>query len=400
MPASPLLTEQQPLIGLASLARQAMAGLDLTPIAQQLAMRVENDSSDASALMDLATIHFLWHQPEAALGFQHAGMALRRRYVLADAPQTPALRLLALHGDGDLMDNLPVEFLLIDSNIAMDLYFVATDDALPDDLGDYDMVLVAVGESDRTKPLLAQLKQQLQACPVPVINHPAYIMQTTREDAASALQGCPGVVMPMSTRIDRADLLNMVAQQSSPLPLPFIIRPVESHAGHGLARLDRLEDLACYLDEQAGESLFYISPFIDYSSADGCFRKYRVVLIQGESFLAHQAISSHWIVHYLNAGMLVDTAKQAEEAASMAHFDEGFGKRHRAAFHAIYQWLPVDYLIIDCAETDDGELLVFEVDTSAIVHDMDPADQFPYKQPQMRKIFAAFQAMLVSSAER
>jgi hypothetical protein len=28
------------------------------------------------------------------------------------------------------------------------------------------------------------------------------------------------------------------------------------------------------------------------------------------------------------------------------------------------------------------------------VHDMDPVDLFPYKQPQMRKIFEAFTAML------
>jgi hypothetical protein len=49
---------------------------------------------------------------------------------------------------------------------------------------------------------------------------------------------------------------------------------------------------------------------------------------------------------------------------------------------------------VDCAETRDGRLLVFEADNTAIVHDMDPPDVFPYKPPQMRKIFAAFTAML------
>jgi hypothetical protein len=29
-----------------------------------------------------------------------------------------------------------------------------------------------------------------------------------------------------------------------------------------------------------------------------------------------------------------------------------------------------------------------------IVHDMDPPDLFPYKKPQMRKVFDAFEAML------
>jgi hypothetical protein len=56
--------------------------------------------------------------------------------------------------------------------------------------------------------------------------------------------------------------------------------------------------------------------------------------------------------------------------------------------------LGFDYYSIDCAETRDGRLLVFEADSAAIVHLMDPAEMFPYKQPQMRKVFAAFEAML------
>ena len=33
-----------------------------------------------------------------------------------------------------------------------------------------------------------------------------------------------------------------------------------------------------------------------------------------------------------------------------------------------------------------------------IVHSMDPADLFPYKQPQMEKVFGAFQEMLKKAA--
>jgi hypothetical protein len=38
-------------------------------------------------------------------------------------------------------------------------------------------------------------------------------------------------------------------------------------------------------------------------------------------------------------------------------------------------------------------LLIFEADNTAIVHDMDSPDVFPYKVPQMRKVFEAFAAM-------
>ena len=38
--------------------------------------------------------------------------------------------------------------------------------------------------------------------------------------------------------------------------------------------------------------------------------------------------------------------------------------------------------------------MIFEADNTAIVHDMDPPDIFPYKAPQMRKVFEAFASML------
>ncbi|MDQ6974096.1 MAG: hypothetical protein Q9M10_04375 [Mariprofundaceae bacterium] len=393
MPTSSQAISSIPLMGLVNLARHAFSGKDLTPIAQQLATRFESREHDASALMDLATIHFLMHIPETALEFQHHAMQLQSRYTLASSPISPRIRLLALHGDGGLMDNLPIEFLLIGSqSIQMDIHYIALGDELPHDLNHYDLLMVAIGESDRNKPLLQQLTQQLQHCPIPVLNQAAYIMQTTREGAAEAFKHCQNLMMPMATRISREELQAM--NQGEHIAFPMIVRPVESHAGHGLVRLNHAQDIPAYLAEQAQERLFYISPYVDYRSTDGQFRKYRIVLIQGRPFLAHLAISSDWLVHYLNADMLGNTQKCMEEAHAMEHFDEGFGQKHARAFQSMYEALPLDYLIIDCAENHDGQLLVFEVDTSAIVHDMDPIDIFPYKQPHMRKIFEAFQVMV------
>ena len=83
----------------------------------------------------------------------------------------------------------------------------------------------------------------------------------------------------------------------------------------------------------------------------------------------------------------------------MAEFDDDFAVRHKAAFKAIAERTGLDYLPIDCAETRDGKLLVFEVGTAMIVHSMDPPDLFPYKRPQMGKVFKAFQAMLYRAAD-
>jgi hypothetical protein len=42
--------------------------------------------------------------------------------------------------------------------------------------------------------------------------------------------------------------------------------------------------------------------------------------------------------------------------------------------------------------------LIFEADNTAVVHNMDPPALFPYKPPQMRRIFDAFVAMLEGRA--
>jgi hypothetical protein len=92
--------------------------------------------------------------------------------------------------------------------------------------------------------------------------------------------------------------------------------------------------------------------------------------------------------------MAVSVSHRLEEAKFMQEFDQQFGLRHAAALAEMNARIGLDYVAIDCAETVDGKLLVFEADNTAIVHDMDPPNVYPYKSPQMKKIFKAVQAML------
>ena len=147
-----------------------------------------------------------------------------------------------------------------------------------------------------------------------------------------------------------------------------------------------------------GGPAFVLTGFVDYRSADGQFRKYRVAFIDGRAWLCHMAISSHWMVHYLHAGMAESADKRAEEARAMVGFDEGFGSRHGPALAAVAAALGFDYCSIDCGETPDGRLLVFEADTAAIVHLLDSPELHPYKPPQMRRVFDAFAAMVRRAA--
>lgn len=144
---------------------------------------------------------------------------------------------------------------------------------------------------------------------------------------------------------------------------------------------------------------FFIARFADYCGPDRLFRKCRVALIAGRPNACHMAISAHWMIHYVNADMDTSAMKRDEEARFMADFDTGFAVRHKDSLARINALIGLDYYGIDCAELPDGRLLVFEVDTAMLVHAMDSPDLYPYKRPQMRKLFGAFHSMLVATVE-
>ncbi|MFM2408576.1 MAG: hypothetical protein RL358_1318 [Pseudomonadota bacterium] len=391
-------------LGAAALMKAVAHGVDLTPLGKQLlsCIGAAPDAAQADALMDLSTILQLKGDREIALSVQNEALQLKQLYHL-DAPSgTTALRLLALMTAGDLMTNMPLDLLLEDSDIALDILYVAPHLPFPDTVPEHDVLFVGIGESDETRSLLLQLDGALKDWPRPILNRAEPITRLSRDCAYTLLNDLPGVVMPATARLTR-EQLNGIARQPSTLGnhltechFPLIIRPVGSHAGHGLEKLANPAQLLNYL-QLMPEAMFYLSRFIDYSDADGQFRKYRIVLIADQAYAAHMGISAHWIIHYMNAGMEESLDKRMEEAHFMSEFEHGFAPRHAEALHAIYQRMQLDYLVLDCAETHDGKLLVFEVDNSAVVHTLDSAELFPYKQPQMRKVFAAFRALLFNA---
>ena len=379
-------------MGLARLMKMAFDGADLAPLGQSLISRAEKDPDDADALMDLSIILQLKYQPEIALDVQARALGIKTLYHLPAAGNA-AIRLLAIMAPGNLMTNTPLEFMVEGSTISLDMLYVGTGLPLPSPLPDHELLFIAVGESTGTRPLLEELAEIMKEWPRPVLNQPGSILKTSREEAPACLAPIAEVIMPSSLRTARGTLA------TGPLPaFPFIIRPVDSHAGHGLAKIENAGEILSYL-EAMPEPAFFVSPFFDYKSADGMYRKYRVLLIDGQPYACHMGTSENWMIHYLNAGMAESPEKREEEARFMADFDTGFGKRHRVALQGIHAALHLDYLVIDCAETRDGRLLVFEMDTGAVVHAMDPADVFPYKAPQMKKVFSAFYDMLTSTLD-
>lgn len=392
----------RPLIGLARLMRLAFAGQDLAPLGERLLARARQYPDEATTLLDLSTVLLLRGQRGEGLSVRELAVRTDPLYRLP-APEPAALRLLVILGPGDLMANSPVELLLEGSDVDLHLLYLTPDRPFPDRVPDHDVLFVAVAESDANQPLLAAIAAYVAEWPRPVLNPPDRIARLSRDGVAAWLKDAPGLVLPPVARVERAGLERLaggggaVADWLADGDFPLIVRPIDSHAGHGLAKLDDRAGLAAYL-ETAAEEGFYLSRFVDYRGPDGLFRKYRILLVEGRPYLCHMAISAHWMIHYLNAGMADSADKRAEEARCMAGFEQGFAARHAGALRAIHARAGLDYVGIDCAETPAGELLVFEVDSCMIVHALDPVDLFPYKQPALRRLFDGFRAMLLRAA--
>jgi glutathione synthase/RimK-type ligase-like ATP-grasp enzyme len=391
---------ETPFLGLAPFLRKSIAGTALLPLGQQMMTEATIHPDDANLWMNLSIVMLCLGHQDIGVSIQAQALELQRIYRLPATRQPAKLRVLMLMAPGDLAANTPLECLLENNDIDLVFYYISGgDDPLAQPIPEHDALLVAMSETDENRGSLLALESVLATWPKPVINAPQHIPLVGRELASELLQNAPGLQIPATLHATR-EVLQAIASSSKQLTetftdcdFPIILRPVGSHAGRDLAKIDSPADITAYL-ARVDETEFFLSRFINYSGQDGLFRKFRIALVDGMPFACHMGISAHWMIHYVNAGMYEDAAKRAEEARFMADFDT-FSRRHHAALNAIHTRTHLDYVCIDCAETPDGQLLIFEIDHAMVVHSMDPEDMFPYKAMHMQKLQNAMRNFLI-----
>ncbi len=390
-------------IGVARLTKMAFDGVDFTPLWNELVGEVQRNPANAPALMDLSCIAQFMSDPQTGATLQSRALVQEALYRSPCASPNPRLRLLAFAAPTDMGGNTPVEFLLEGSDVELLTLYIAPGLPLPNPLPRHDVALVTIPDSGETRPMLDAIAAFAGSWPRPILNIPKAIMGLDRDTLHAKLADVAGVEIPMTGRVTRSELADIALSDVilcdviADGKFPLIVRPAGSHAGNGLEKIDIPESIETYLSTRA-ENEFFVSRFVDYGDADGQFRKYRIVFVDRQAYACHMAVCGEWKVWYLNADMAGNAAKRREEEAFMTGFDRDFSRRHGGALKEIASRIDLDYFAIDCAETADGKLLVFEADNASIVHNMDPADVFPYKAPQMRKIFDAFVAMLYKYA--
>jgi len=324
---------------------------------------------------------------QAGLAIQHEILNSHQLFRSPCLTRQPRLRVLALAAATDMGSNTPIEFLLEESGIELMILYVIPEVELPVPLPDHDVAIVIASDSEDCRDALRKIDQAASRWPRPLLNPPEFVCNLDRDKLHRLLGGIERLEIPANDRRRTRAVVASIAisrgacRIAADLAFPVIVRPRGSHAGVGLAKVDDAAAMARYLDTRQ-EPQFFISRFVDYSGGDGLFRKYRVVFVDGRPYACHMALAERWDIWYLNAGMSESAAKRLEEETFMRTFDIGFARRHATALAGMADRIGLDYFTVDCAETKSGSLLIFEADNTAVVHNMDPPDVFPYKPPR------------------
>jgi tetratricopeptide (TPR) repeat protein len=262
----------------------------------------------------------------------------------------------------------------------------------------YDLVFNAIGDPDLADSTAEPMRRFLAGCERPVLNPPAAVARTRRDAMPALLGGIDGVLVPAVARIsaaaiDQHGLGGAIGRAG--LELPALVRPLGSHGGKGLCLVAAKADLQA----QAAAGDHYVTAFHDYRSADGFFRKYRVVFIGRRPYPYHLAISPDWLVHHESADMAGDPIRRAEEQRFVEDPHAVLGEAAMTAIGEIGARLDLDYAGVDFSILPDGRVLVFEANATMLVHPEAHDGVFAYKNRAVAAIVGAFEAMLMSAAK-
>ena len=217
----------------------------------------------------------------------------------------------------------------------------------------------AIGDADRCAPALERAAKLLASCDAPIINKPAAVLATRRMENARRLAAVEGVRAPRVALVKREDLA------ATHLSYPLLLRAPGFHTGRFFERVERGDDLESAIARLPGDELLAIE-YLDGRGADGNYRKYRVMVVDGALYPLHLAISKDWKVHYGTADMR-DAQHQAEEQRFLEDMRGTLGAKTVAALEGIAAVLGLDYGGIDFGVDADGRVLLYEANATMTV---------------------------------
>jgi hypothetical protein len=264
----------------------------------------------------------------------------------------------------------------------------------------HQLIFNAIGDADLCEAALEAACRLTAKADVPVINDPRAVMKTGRIGNAARLRTVPGVRTARTIACPREMLAGTGGARALAdlgFIFPLLLRSPGYHTGRNFIRVDRAADLAAACSGLPGEDLLAIE-YLDARGKDGSARKYRVMMIDGELYPLHLAISRDWKVHYFTSDMAQDADHRAEEATFLQTMTAFIGDNAMRALLRIRDLLGLDYAGIDFGLDSEGTLLLFEANAAMVVARPNDDPRWAYRRAAIDRILQAVTAMIETRA--
>jgi tetratricopeptide (TPR) repeat protein len=306
----------------------------------------------------------------------------------------PPVTLLQLVSSGG--GNIPTAALLDDCTFLTSVIVTDyLDPSLP--LPPHQLIFNAIGDADLCEPALEAAIRLMARTSAPVINDPGAVMKTGRISNARRLRAVPGVVTPRTISIARNILAGpdgVAAVANHGFSFPLLLRSPGYHTGRNFILVEEASELAAAAAGLPGDELLVIE-YLDARGKDGNARKYRVMMIGGQIYPLHLAISSKWKVHYFTSDMADQPDHRLEEAKFLSDMAGALGDKAMAALARIEAMLGLDYAGIDFGLGVNGDLLLFEANATMVIAVPDADERWAYRRTAISQIIDAVVAMIM-----
>jgi aromatic-L-amino-acid/L-tryptophan decarboxylase len=315
------------------------------------------------------------------------------------AEPIPVLLLVSSTGG-----NTPIEK-LVDERIFQTYVVVADFYDTETPLPLHRLVINGIGDCDAAGQALLAAEALLAFTSAPVLNHPAAVRATGRCENASRWQKLPGITAPATVTFPHALLAGQhgaTALAGRGLTFPLLLRTPGFHGGQHFVRVESVAGLADGVAELGGPGCgaaeVMAIEYLDARGADGWVRKYRAMMVGGQLYPLHLAISQQWKVHYFSADMRDRAEHRAEEAKFLADMPGVLGANAMAALEQLSAAIGLDYGGVDFALGERGEILLFEANATMVVEQPDGDPRWDYRRAAVERIHAAVRDLLLASA--
>ncbi|MCY7338642.1 MAG: hypothetical protein LH465_01585 [Sphingomonas bacterium] len=262
------------------------------------------------------------------------------------------------------------------------------------DLSPYTTVLNLITDPDQNHQVLEILGKLLRGFRGRVINPPEAIMRTGRDRIATRLTGIDGLRVPRTIRLrggKPAVVANTVERAGAQFPV--ILRLAGTHMGNIVGLIGSLDELQAALIPGSDH---IITEFVDFQSADGFYRKYRIYFFGQRTILRHQLISDGWNIHVRDrARCMAQQPRLCKEEARLLLRPEGdFAPAIHAVFEAVRERLALDFVGMDFGIDRGGDVVLFEANATMNYFPIFTDPKFAYLQMCVPPAQQAFREMV------